>query len=270
MCTTLDAHLWDVITILAIAAIPRSEHLIYATMEYAIDFATTKPANVTTVNALVSPPLMYTGSQADVSIAAPSYVSILRSASSSVLLALDAYANNVIAQHEKLVIAKYLNINPPASAGTDAVQKASAIRCSSSTVSMRSTQVQVSNSDSTIQKSGCVGLTSCVNCGARGMCRSSGCDTSMIDDACQTKVGAGAKCALTIVSASNNFSVTTCIAAVQQVSPVSSADTSNKENKLSIGAIAGIYLGALVFVAAVAVIVIAIVKRRALRQRNPR
>jgi putative exporter of polyketide antibiotics len=92
----------------------------------------------------------------------------------------------------------------------------------------------------------------------------------MMDDACQTKVGAGAKCAPTIASASNNFSVTTCIAAGQQVSPASSADTSNKENKLSTGAIAGISIGALVFVAAVAVMVIAIVKRRASRQRNPR
>ena len=210
------------------------------------------------------------GSQADVSVAAPSYVSILRSVSSPVLLALDAYATNVIAQHEKPVIGKYPNINPTASAGTAAVPKPSAIQCSSSTVSMGSTQVQVSNSDSTIQSSGCVGLTSCVNCGACGICRSSGCDTSMMDDACQTKVGAGAKCAPTIASASNDFSVTTCIAAGQQVSPASSADTSNKENKLSTGAIAGISIGALVFVAAVAVMVIAIVKRRASRQRNPR
>jgi putative exporter of polyketide antibiotics len=90
-----------------------------------------------------------------------------------------------------------------------------------------------------------------------------------MDDACQTKVGAGAKCAPTIASASNNFSVTTCIAAGQQVSPASSADTSNKENKLSTGAIAGISIGALVFVAVVAVMVIAIVKRRASSQRNP-
>lgn len=205
---------------------------------------------------------------ADASVAAPSYVSILRSASSPVLLALDAYANNVLDQHEKLVIGKYPNINPTSSAGTAAAPKASAIQCSSSTVSMGSTQVQVSNSDSTIVSSGCVGLTACVNCGACGMCRSSGCDTSMMDDACQTKVGAGAKCAPTIASASNNFSVTTCIAAGQQVSPASSADTSNKDNKLSSGAVAGISIGALVFVAAVAVMVIAIVKRRASRQRN--
>jgi hypothetical protein len=59
VCATLDAQLRDVITILAIAAIPRSAHLIYATMEYAIDFATTRPVITTTVNALVSPPLMH-------------------------------------------------------------------------------------------------------------------------------------------------------------------------------------------------------------------
>jgi Tfp pilus assembly ATPase PilU len=53
---TLDAHLRDVITISAIAATPSSAHLIYATMEYAIDFATTRPAIMTTVNALASPP----------------------------------------------------------------------------------------------------------------------------------------------------------------------------------------------------------------------
>jgi Na+-transporting NADH:ubiquinone oxidoreductase subunit NqrC len=90
----------------------------------------------------------------------------------------------------------------------------------------------------------------------------------MMDDACQTKVGAGAKCAPTISLASNNFSVTTCIAAGQKVSPASSADISKKQSDLSTGAIAGISISALVLVATVAIIVIAIVKRQASRQRN--
>jgi len=54
VCATLDAQLRDADTILAIAAILTSAHLIYATMEYAIDFATTRPVIMTTVNALVS------------------------------------------------------------------------------------------------------------------------------------------------------------------------------------------------------------------------
>jgi hypothetical protein len=89
-----------------------------------------------------------------------------------------------------------------------------------------------------------------------------------MDDACKMKAGDGAKCALTIASASNNFSVTTCIAAGQQVSPASSSDTADKDNKLSTGAIAGISIGALVIVAVVAAVAIVTVKRRALRQRN--
>lgn len=182
-------------------------------------------------------------------------VSVLESRKDSpVLQAIHKHALQVIADHDARTssetrYSRHLHQSQSAS------PVPTAVLCSKSAFSLKSSFIDSGTEASTVQSSDCSGISPCSSCGVCGVCRDSGCDTSFFDSFCQSK-GPTWACAAVQPLPSNNYSVFGCIntsaaSNASLPSPVValSGSVGSEPTALSPGAIAGIAIAAL-FVAA--------------------
>jgi hypothetical protein len=202
--------------------------------------------------------------------------SVLRTAQSPILTAINQHAAQVIAQYDES-----LKTNSAAQTRATPVPAPvpTTMLCSSSSVTEQQSFITGRNVAVTIQSDSCSGLASCKSCGSCGQCAPTGCDTSLYDNYCRMR-GANWLCASVTPSESNNFSSTTCLdtsaakptpTATPATPPgpsadskVSSADTPT--GVLSPAAIAGISIAVVVSVALIAAAVFLKFKRRAVER----
>jgi hypothetical protein len=189
-------------------------------------------------------------------------ISILRTAESPVLIAINQYSANLISQHDR----HSGDFSSSTYQQTSSSSSPSSVFCSGSSVNAPTSFIIAGNEAKTVQSDSCSGLATCSSCGVCGLCRPQGCDTSFFDNFCQG-FGPSWKCAAVIPSTSNNFSATACIdTAPSKPVPAGSAGSNANQNtnshSISPGAIAGITVGILIVVACAAAVAIYAFKRR--------
>jgi hypothetical protein len=190
-------------------------------------------------------------------------ISILRTAQSPVLVAINQYSANLLSQRG----GRLSDFSSSNYVQTSSLP--SSISCSGSSVNAPTSFIDAGYEANIVQSDSCSGLATCSSCGVCGLCRPSGCDTSFYDSFCQVN-GPSWKCAAVTPSKSNNFSATACIDTTTPTpanpKPADSAGSNANQNTnsqaMSPGAIAGITIAVIIAVACAAALAIHAFRRR--------